>query len=411
MNVLVVHNRYREAGGEDRVVELETALLHRNGHKVVPYLLDNAAVERMNPVMLAGRTVWSHRSYKDVSRLIAQEQIDLVHVHNTLPLASPSVYHACAPAGIPTVHTLHNYRLLCPNGVLVRDDRPCVSCVGAAPFPAVRHACYRGSRAASGAVAAMLLVHRALGTWDRKVATFIAPTEFVRGIFVAGGVPGDRIQVKPHFVYPDPGVGTGRGGYALYVGRLSPEKGIATLLDGWARLRQPVPLKIVGDGPLAPSVVAAAARLESVTYLGQRSRSDVQALMADAALLVLPSIFYETFGQVVIEAYAAGTPVLTTAGGAAAELVSPGRTGALTRSGDAAHLASMVDQLFSSEATLTSMRGAARAAYEARFTAETNYQQLMAIYREARARVARGVEHAVRGSVRDSAAAPDEARS
>lgn len=411
MNVLVVHNRYRERGGEDRVVELETALLRRHGHKVVPYVLDNSGIGGMNPVVLAGCTVWNHRTYQEVRRLIAGEQIDLVHVHNTLPLVSPSVYHAVAAERIPVVQTLHNYRLLCPNGVLVRDGRPCVSCVGVAPFPAVRHACYRGSRAASGAVAAMLIVHRALGTWDRKVATYIAPTEFVRGMFVAGGMAGDRIQVKPHFVDPDPGIGAGRGGYALYAGRLSPEKGVNTLLDAWARLQRRVPLRIVGDGPLAPAVGHAAARLGGVTYLGRRDQSEVQALMADAAVLVFPSIFYETFGQVVIEAYAAGTPVLTTEGGAAAELVSPGRTGALVRAGDAAHLATMVERLFSDEATLRSMRDAARAAYEARFTARANYEQLMTIYREARTRVARGVEDGAPGPVLDPVAAPDEAGS
>jgi glycosyltransferase involved in cell wall biosynthesis len=384
MNVLVVHNRYRETGGEDRVVELESALLRRKGHKVVPYVLDNADIEGMNPIALAGRTIWNHRAYYDVGSLISHERIDLVHVHNTLPLVSPSAYYAGSAAQIPVVQTLHNYRLLCPAGVLARDGKACVSCVGASPLPAIRHACYRGSRAATGAVAAMLMVHRALGTGHRTITTYIAPTAFVRGMFIAGGLPAGRIRVKPHFVDPDPGTGTGRGGYALYVGRLTREKGVHTLLEAWAGLNRRIPLKIAGTGPLAQWVAAAAAQLEGVTYLGPRNRSEVQALMADASVLVFPSIVYETFGQVIIEAFAAGTPVVATGGGAAAELVTPGHTGALVRSGDAAHLAGVVEGLFSDAVSLASMRTAARAAYEARFTADANYQQLMTIYRDAR---------------------------
>jgi glycosyltransferase involved in cell wall biosynthesis len=385
MNVLVIHNKYRERGGEDRVVELETALLRRHGHTIVQYVLDNSAIDGMNPLVLAGRTVWNGPAHRETRRLIARERIDLVHVHNTLPLASPSVYYAASAAGIPVVQTLHNYRLLCPNAVLLRDGKPCVSCVGTAPLPAIRHRCYRGSSAATTTVAAMLLFHRALGTWQRRIAAYVAPTEFARAMFVAGGLPADRIRVKPHFVDPDPGPGTGRGGYALYVGRLSPEKGIETLLAAWTRLRTRIPLTIVGDGPMAPVVADAAARLDGVSWLGRRTQTEVQALMGDAALLVFPSVFYETFGQVVIEAYAAGTPVLASSGGTADELVTPGRTGVLVRAGDAADLSAAIDRLFSSPGDLAAMRPWARAAYTARFTAGANYDQLMTIYRDAAA--------------------------
>jgi glycosyltransferase involved in cell wall biosynthesis len=408
MNVLVVHNRYRETGGEDRVFELESGLLRRHGHKVVPYVLDNAAIEGMNPLALARKTLWNGRSHRDVAAVIAHERIDLVHVHNTLPLISPSVYHAGAAAGIPIVQTLHNYRLLCPNAVLVRDGRACVSCVGTTPLAAIRHACYRGSRAATGVVTAMLMVHRALGTWARTISTYIAPTEFVRSMFVSGGVAADRIQVKPHFVDPDPQPGAGRGGYALYVGRLSQEKGVETLLDAWSRLRHPLPLKIVGDGPLTSMVATAATRLQSVAYLGRRNRADVQALMADAAVLICPSIFYETFGQVVIEAFAVGTPVVTTAGGAAAELVAGSGAGELVAPGDAADLARVLEDLFANPSTLRSMRVAARAQYEARYTADANYALLMQIYSDAHARVAAAREPVGDRAALRSIPIPDE---
>jgi glycosyltransferase involved in cell wall biosynthesis len=393
MNVLVVHNRYREPGGEDRVVELETSLLERHGHTVVPYILDNASIADGNPLALAARTIWNRAVHDELRAAILRARIDVVHVHNTLPLVSPAAYYAAAATRVPVIQTLHNYRMICPSAVLLRDGRPCVTCVGHAPLAAIRHACYRGSRTATAAVSAMLIVHRAAGTWQRRVDTYIAPTEFVRGMFVAGGLPSDRIVVKPHFVDPDPGVGWGHGRYALFVGRLSPEKGLDTLIAAWSRLQAPVPLRIVGDGPLAPLVADAAARIPGITWLGRRNRAEVQVLMADAALLILPSIFFETFGQVAIEAFAAGTPVLASSGGAAAELITPGRSGVLVRAGDPDALARKVDELFSSPTRLLGMRGAARLEYETRFTADANYQQLIAIYRRACERATQVAEH------------------
>jgi hypothetical protein len=198
MKVLVVHNRYREPGGEDRVVDLETTLLARHGHEVLQYTVDNHEIEGLSRVALACRTLWNHRVYRDVRRIVAREGVSVVHVHNTLPLISPAVYYAARAEGIPVVQSLHNYRLVCPNAVCVRDGRPCTSCVGAGlPWPAVRHACYRGSRTASTGVAAVVLFHRALQTWQRRVDAYIAPTRFAREMFVAGGLPADRLFVKP----------------------------------------------------------------------------------------------------------------------------------------------------------------------------------------------------------------------
>lgn len=390
MNVLVVHNRYKEAGGEDRVVDLETTLLARNGHRVLRYTVDNHDVERLSRVALACRTFWNHDIYREIRGVIARERVSVMHVHNTLPLISPAVYYAARAEGIPVVQTLHNYRLICSNAVCVRDGRPCTACVGAVlPWRAVRHACYRGSRTASAAVAGLVLLHRGLRTWQRRVDAYIAPTEFARRLFVAGGVPAERIVVKPHFVDPDPGVGSGRGGYALFVGRLSVEKGVQTLLDAWTQLGSRVPLTIVGDGPLASKVADAASRLEGVRWLGRQSQADVQRLMRDAAFVVAPSLAYETFGQVIIEAFAAGTPVVASADGAAAELVERARTGLLMRPGDARDLVANVEWLLAHHCFRDSMRRAARYTYEERFTAQGNYRLLMAIYNDVLPRAAR----------------------
>jgi glycosyltransferase involved in cell wall biosynthesis len=383
MNVLVVHNRYREAGGEDRVVELESRLLARHGHTVVEHLEDNSRIAELAPASLAVKTFWNRDAYRRVRSVIRRAQIDLLHVHNTLPLASPAVFYAAAAEGIPVVHTLHNYRLLCPGAVCFRGGHACVECVDRrVALPALRHACYRGSSAATATVAAMLWAHRTAGTWKR-VAAFIAPSEFARRMFVAGGFPAGRIFVKPHFVDPDPGAGTGGGRYAIFVGRLCREKGIEILLEAWRLLNVRVPLVIVGDGPLAQTVAAAAAQVETVRWLGRQRSGEVRRLIHNASFLIFPSLVYETFGQVIGEAYASGTPVIATSGGAAAELVEHERTGLLVRAGDAQHLAEQIGLLWRHPNRLTAMRAAARAAYESRLTADANYRQLTEIYRHA----------------------------
>ena len=389
MKILVVHNRYREAGGEDRVVDLETALLKSHGHQVTQYILDNKELDETRRFRLAARTVWNPVAHADVRDLIAGERPDILHVHNTLPLASPAVYYAANAEGIPVVQTLHNYRLVCPGAVCFRDNKACTACVGsAAAWRGVWHGCYRGSREATGAIAAMLLIHRLARTWRDRIDTYIAPTNFARRLFVAGGVPAGRTVVKPHFVDPDPGVGRGTGGYALFVGRLSVEKGVRALLAAWTRLGPQIPLIIVGDGPLAQEVADATGRVPGIQWLGRQPRAEVQRLMGDAAFLVFPSAVYETFGQVVIEAFAAGTPVIAAGGGAAEELVEHDRTGLVARPGSTDDLVSQVEWLLAHPERAAAMRAAARAAYEARFTGDLNYRLLTGIYGDAMARAA-----------------------
>jgi glycosyltransferase involved in cell wall biosynthesis len=381
MRILVVHNRYREAGGEDRVVDLESALHERHGHSVIRYDADNRQIDRINTLALPGLTIWNHGTYAAVRRLIARERVDVMHVHNTLALVSPAVYYAASAGRTPIVQTLHNYRLFCPSAQCVRNGRVCTDCIGAPLlWPSIRHACYRESRAATASVAAMLMAHRLAGTWRSKIDVYIAPTEFARQLFVTAGLPSGRIVVKPHFVDPDPGAGPGGGGYALYVGRLSEEKGVHTLLDAWSQLEGRVPLTIVGDGPMASSAAEAARSMPGVTWVGRQPGVEVQRLMRHAQFLVFPSVTFETFGQVIAEAYAAGTPVIASDAGAARELVDHGSTGLAFRSGDPRDLAHHVTMLAADARLRASMRAAARAAYEARFTAAASYRALFDIY-------------------------------
>ncbi len=381
MRVLLLHNRYQIAGGEDVVVRAEKALLEANGHCVT--LLETSNDNITNPweqAKAAANTIYSRSSKQWVRAEIASFSPDVVHVHNFFPLLSPSVYYACREAGVPVVQTLHNYRLLCPAGSFFRQGKVCEDCLGKnVPWPGVVHSCYRGSKAGTAVVATMLSVHQ-VQTWTSMIDTYVALTEFARQKFIQGNFPAEKITVKPNFVYPDPKQGNGRGGYALFVGRLWPDKGIETLLKAWEIVGGRLPLKIVGDGLLAQQVAEAVERVPGVEWLGRRPTAEVHELMGEATFLVFPSEWYETFGLVAIEAFAKGTPVVAANIGALAEIVESGRTGLHFRPGDPEALAAQVTWVLTHPTQVAQMRREARAEFEAKYTAERNYKMLMAIY-------------------------------
>lgn len=387
----MVHNHYQQPGGEDQVVANEVDLLRQRGHTVTTFTAHNDAVTDLSPAQLAARTVWSHPAYRGLRSHLRQTPADLVHVHNTLPLLSPAVYYAARRAGCAVVQTLHNYRLVCPGALLYREGRACEDCVGrAVPWPGVLHGCYRKSRSATAGVASMLTTHRAAGTWNRSVDTYVALTPFARQIFIRGGLPEAKLLVKPNFVVEDPGEGTGSGGYALFVGRLTEEKGVRTLLEAWQPARSShspgspaLPLRIVGDGPLRPQVEAAAANHPGIEWLGQRPHDAVLELMRDAVALVFPSTWYEGLPMTVLEAFATGLPVVASDVGALSSLVQHAENGLLFRSGDAGDLASQVAWIQSHPAHWADVRRRARREYEARYTACRNYTLLMDTYRHA----------------------------
>ncbi|HEX4603780.1 MAG TPA: glycosyltransferase family 4 protein, partial [Candidatus Angelobacter sp.] len=311
MKILMLHNRYLLPGGEDQVSIAEAALLRDHGHQVELLEEDNRRVEQLGKARTALRTVWSQESYRRIEEKLRSQSFDILHVQNFFPLWSPSVYYAASRHHVPVVQTLHNYRLMCVNSLLFREQHVCEECLGRMfPWRGVMHACYRDSRAASAVVAGMAGVHRLAGTWQKRVAIYIAVSEFARGKYVAGGLPEEKIVVKPNFIHPTPAIGSGGGGYALYVGRLSPEKGIATALEAWKGATGAISLKIVGEGPLAEMVIAASRACPKIEYLGSKLLSEVLDLMRNAEFLVFPSEWYETMGRTVMEAFAVGTPVV-----------------------------------------------------------------------------------------------------
>jgi glycosyltransferase involved in cell wall biosynthesis len=382
MKILLCHNFYQQRGGEDFVFADEGALLERHGHDVVRFSLHNDAIRRMNRLTVTRNTVWNSTSHAGVGEQVRRFRPDVVHFHNTFPLLSPAAYYAARHEHAAVVQTLHNYRLICPDALFFRDGRICEDCLRRRVlWPAVAHACYRGSRPATGAVTVMLTIHRLAGTWKNAVDAYIALTDFARRKFIEGGLPASKIHVKPNFVYPDPGIGSGTRDYAIFVGRLSPEKGVRTLLAAWEKLNGKIPLKIVGDGPMAPYVRQMADQLKGVEWLGQRSLQETYELIGGAMFLIFPSEWYETFGRVAIEAFSKGTPVLASNLGAMAELVNPDRTGLLFPPGDADGLVAAVARLADDRGKLTAMSAAARAEFEGKYMEEQNRSMLEDVYK------------------------------
>ena len=385
MKILMLHNRYFIPGGEDQVTMAETALLRDYGHEVELLEEDNRRVEQMGSARMALRAVWSRQSYHRINQKLRSGSFDVLHVQNFFPLWSPSVYYAASSNLVPVVQTLHNYRLMCVNSLFFRDQHVCEECMGRLlPWHGVLHACYRDSRAASAAVAGMVGAHKLAGTWRNRVKTYIAVSEFTREKYVAGGFPQEKIVVKPNFLHPSPEPGNGSGGYALYVGRLSPEKGIATMLEAWKSASNPIPLKVVGEGPLAELVTAAGGACPKIEYVGSKSLSEVLDLMRSAEFLIFPSEWYETMGRTIMEAFAVGTPVVASRIGPPATMVVAGETGFHFQPGNVSELRERVEWCSRNLEQLRAMRTKARAAFGATYTGKANVEMLVAIYRMAK---------------------------
>ncbi len=347
----------------------------------------------MSRLRLAGATIWNPHAYRRLHEQTLAHRADIVHFHNTFPLLSPSAWYAARRAGAAVVQTLHNFRLMCPAAVLYRDGHVCEQCAGLTiPFPAVRHRCYRDNRGASAILAAMLGTHKMARTYHRAVDCYIALSEFARAKMIQGGLPARKIAIKPNFIEPAPSIGVGAGKFALFVGRLTREKGVATLLDAWERhtARNPgstgVKLLIAGDGPLAELVRSKVAELPRVEYVGRQTPDRIIELMRDAALLVFPSEWYEGMPRTLIESFACGTPALACDIGTMPEMIKPGVNGELVRPGEATELAGALDKLLADPARLSAMRPGARQAYEDHYTAHRNIESLLACYKAAIAR-------------------------
>ncbi|MCC0804946.1 glycosyltransferase [Methylobacterium sp. W2] len=376
--VLIVHNEYQFHGGEDSVVAQEIGALERAGCEVRLFTLSNKSiVTPIDRLRAAFQSVNSPKNIGLVLKEIAVFRPDVVHVHNYFPLISPMVHVAVRKTGTPTIQTLHNYRIICANAMLTRNGAPCEVCVGGSAYNAVLHRCYRDSRLGSLAVARSIQHHKQIGTWANDVDRFIALTEFERGRFIAAGLPGGRIAVKANGL-ADPGpVRPGEREGLLFVGRLTSEKGIETLIAAAKLAGRRV--TVVGTGPLADQVAAS----PDLDYRGQVTPAQVRAAMSEARALIVPSLWYEGLPMVVVEAFAMGLPVIASRIGSLAEIVSDEVTGLHAAPGDAADLARAMTRILTDRAASERMSRAARSQYESCWSETVTTNQLLQIYAEA----------------------------
>jgi glycosyltransferase involved in cell wall biosynthesis len=382
VRILQVHNHYRQPGGEDVVVAAEASVLRTAGHDVITHEVANPA--GLGAAAALCTAPWNPYAARRVVTAARQSRPDVVHVHNTWFNLTPAVVAALSRAGLPVVLTLHNYRLMCANAVLYRDGGRCQDCVGHHPFHAVRHACYRGSRLQSVPAALTIAAQRAVGTYTNHVDVFVALSEFGRGLFIRAGLPGDRLLVKPHFVPTQPPrpAPPSSSREILCIGRLDRAKGHRALLEAFhGRRDRGLTLTIIGSGDDEPQLRRMAQ--EDVRFLGQRPRDEVMVHLRRARALAFPTQMYETFGLTVVEAMAAGTPVLASDLGGTGEVLGS-EAGSLLPPADVAAWTSALDDLDDGWADAAGAAGRNR--WAERFSPERGLELLECTYDAARAR-------------------------
>jgi len=395
LKILLIHNFYGSSApsGENTAYLAERELLKKYGHEVIEFTRHSDDIRNRGfwGTLIGGfSTPWNPLSMRQVRRVLARERPDIMHAHNTFPLLSPSVFRAARGLSTATVLTLHNYRVFCAAGIPMRNGAVCTECIEKdSVAPALKYGCYRNSRLASIPMAAMIFLHKRLGTWKRDVDAFIALSEFQKEKIAAGGLPEKKVHVKPHF-YPDPPAPLpweAREDKIVFVGRLGWEKGVHLLLDAWQRWGHNAPtLEIIGDGPERPKLekmVNEAALDSKIHFRGQIPFSQTQAEMAKARLLVLPSLCFEGFPMVIREAFALSVPVASSRIGSLPEIIADNDTGRLFSPGDPAHLLRVVKGLWEDPENLAQMAKAARNEFEKKYTPNKNYEQLIDIYQKA----------------------------
>jgi len=382
MRVMQVHNRYRLRGGEDAMLESTLAALERRGIEASLFEKSSQAVgpSLVGKMHAFASGVYSRSAAREMSERLADARPDVVHVHNLYPLLSPSVLGACRRAGVPVVMTCHNYRLICPIGVLYRRGAACERCAGGREYWCVLRNC-RDRLDESVAYALRNAVARVAGLYKRNVTCYVAVSEFLKRRLVEAGFPADRIDVVPNIVsVPEGSADPPRGEYVAYVGRLTAGKGVTKLLEA-VRMLPDVPFRLAGEGELARRVREEAPPNLSAT--GLLSNTELADFYAGARFLVVPSDWYETFGLVAAEAMVRGVPVIASRSGGLPEVVEDNVTGVLFERGDAADLAAKIARLWNDPALCRRMGQAGRARVVREYNEEAYYDRLMAVYRKA----------------------------
>jgi len=389
MKVLLAHCYYRSSApsGEDSVFISEKTLLESQGVEVITLekYNDNVNVSTlMGSIKTAMNTTWSNVSYKEVVQLIHEHKPDVAHFHNTFPQLSPSVYKACSDNGVAVVQTLHNYRIVCPSAMLLRDGKSCELCLNDSIFPvhSLKYNCYRGSLLATSSLALMIARNRVNGVYTKCVNRYISLTAFAKERFIRGGIPANRIVVKPNFLSHETCINENKENYVVFVGRLSDEKGIKTLIETW-KIVDDLKLKVLGDGHLREELEDICVRNNlNVEFMGYCSQEKVLEVVNKAIFQIIPSECYEGFPMSVLEAFSCRTPVIASRLGSLGEIISDGETGILFEPGNSKDLLSKINVLLADEGYRINLALNARKQFVEKYSEEVNFKLLMDIYNE-----------------------------
>jgi len=392
VKILLVHNFYGSTApsGENTAYRAEAGLLRNRGHSVTEFNRHSDEILRegfIGSLRGAAGAVWNPFSLNALKRKLREVKPDIVHIHNTFPLLSPSVFYASREHNTPTVMTMHNYRIGCSAATALRKDKPCTLCLDRkSVIPALRYGCYRDSRIATLPVSAMIAFHNAINTWRTNVDAFITLTDFQREKMIQFGIPTESLFVKPQFLElpPQPIPWKERDNKTVFVGRLYAAKGIHVLVEAWQQMGKDAPqLEVIGDGPMREQLVRSvreSGASDSVSFLGNVSREEAMKHISTAKLLVIPSLCYEGFPMVVQEAFALGVPVAASNIGSLPYLITENNNGRLFIPGDAGDIIACVKGLLADDARLRVLGEGARHDFDEKYTAEKNYSRLMAIY-------------------------------
>lgn len=388
IKVLLVHNYYKQSGGEDKVFYEELKLLRKHGIEVVTYTVSNEEIDvdsLLNKIKVSVNTVWSQSQNEKLKKFILKEDPNVIHFHNTFPLLSPAVYYMCKKLNKPVVQTLHNYRLGCPGGLFLKDNQICEKCIEGTLLNSIKHGCYRNSKAQTIPLAAMLYTHRLLGTWNKSIDKYIALTNFAKDKFAEIGIDPNKIVVKSNFINSQSIIKEHKVNEITFVGRISQEKGVALLLKAWHNLnadkRLDTTLNIIGEGPLQPILEKQYGNLSNVNFVGKVESDVVLEYMSKSKYTVVPSTWYEGFPMTIIESYSVNTPVISSNVGSLKEVVIDGLTGFHFENGNLESLEAILKKALNYYSYSDLERNVSEE-FNNKYTSNINFEQLIKIYNE-----------------------------
>lgn len=386
MNILQIHNNYQQPGGETVVVEQEKSLLEKYGHCVSQLIVQNNEIKNYNffeKILFFKNALYSKKYYKLICNKIHNEKPDIVHIHNVFPLISPSAYYACYKMGVPVVQTIHNFRFLCPNGIFFVKDNICEKCINGNTLHAVKKRCYKDSMILSSLYALIIYWHKKQKTFYTKITRLICLSNFVKNKIVSGGFSAEKITIKPNFLLPEIIDTKDKVNDVLFIGRLSREKGIYDVLEAADKLPK-VTFSILGTGTEEVALRTEIKRrnIKNIKFLGFQFGSEKNQIIKKSKLLVLPSLCYETFGLVILEAFQYKVPVISSNIGSLPELVQHGKTGFLFNSGDISNLVEQIKLLLANSKKRGEFGENGFRLLQEKYSIELNYKQLISIYKQ-----------------------------